>query len=205
MKYNLKVYWTIGATVEVEADSLEAAVEKVNGAPLPENGEYLEGSFEVDEERLAEDYPNETSSFDYGLKDLPLLHNKAFNALMRSGVDTVAELLKIGKDQLEAIIPKGYFPNLMTSVHEAGLFFPWENIVSATFVSVWDGGATRIETACKVNIDTREVFDIEKTDVSTNGLDILDYEEVLIDGKSYPVCRADSDDEEWKEGDFWYV
>ena len=205
MKYHLNVYWTMAATVEVEADSLDNAVKQAKVAFLPENGEYLEGSFEVDKERLAEDYPNEISSFDYGLEDLPLLHIKAFNALMRSGVDTVAKLLKISKEQLEAIIPKGYFPNLMTSVHEAGLFFPWENIVAATFVSVWDGGATRIESDCNVSMDTREVFAIGQADVSTMDLDILDHEEVLIDGKIYPVYRADSDDDEWEEGDFWYV
>jgi len=40
-------------TVEVEADSLAEAIHEADGAPLPENGEYIEGSFEVDVEGSA--------------------------------------------------------------------------------------------------------------------------------------------------------
>ena len=62
-------------------------------------------------------------------------------------------------------------------------------IKEATFESWWDGD-TCVSTACKVNMETREVFDIEMaTDVE--GLDTLDAECVVIDNNQYPVFRED--------------
>lgn len=50
-------------------------------------------------------------------------------------------------------------------------------IVSGTFTSIWDDSSTIVSTHCKINLDTKEVFDIEKypTDVDVN---ILDSEEI---------------------------
>lgn len=62
-------------------------------------------------------------------------------------------------------------------------------IKEATFESYWDGGVC-VSTSCKVNMDTKEVFDIE---IATNidGLDCLDAEMVVIDDVQYPVFRQD--------------
>lgn len=65
-------------------------------------------------------------------------------------------------------------------------------IKNATYTSVWDGGFA-VTTNCKVNMETKEVFDIETVDVD---VDILEYEYVTIDGKEYPVSN-DEDTEYW--------
>jgi len=46
--YKIPVFWQMIATVEVEAESLDEAMQIVDNNPLPENGEYVGGSFEVD-------------------------------------------------------------------------------------------------------------------------------------------------------------
>lgn len=58
--YKIGVVWQMYGSVEVEANSLEEAVCSYNdrryfdgGVSLPDNGEYLEGSFEVDVEGSA--------------------------------------------------------------------------------------------------------------------------------------------------------
>lgn len=66
-------------------------------------------------------------------------------------------------------------------------------IKDATFTSVWDGGV-KISTNCKVNIDTKEVFDIEISDVC--GVEDLDIEYVTIDGVDHPVS-SDGSTEYW--------
>lgn len=65
-------------------------------------------------------------------------------------------------------------------------------IKNATYTSVWDGGY-EVTTNCKVNMGTKEVFDIETVDVD---VDILEYEYATIDGKEYPVSN-DGDSEYW--------
>lgn len=78
-------------------------------------------------------------------------------------------------------------------------------IKNATFTSVWNGD-TEITTACKANMDTKEVFDIELAP----GLDYdytLDEEYITIDGQNYEVAFEDDYncyDEEEREGVFWY-
>ncbi len=65
-------------------------------------------------------------------------------------------------------------------------------IVDATFVSVWDDGAT-FATACKVNLDTGSVFDIGQVDVG----DVdggVESEYVLIKGERYDVLLDDDDE-----------
>ena len=52
MKFKVQVEWTMTATVEVEADCVDDAILEAGDAstPLPTNGEYLSGSFQVNEE-----------------------------------------------------------------------------------------------------------------------------------------------------------
>ena len=75
-------------------------------------------------------------------------------------------------------------------------------IINAEFVSEWDGGV-RALSSCKVNLDTKEVFDIEMCDnVDADSLEVLDREFIIIDGEEYQVfqaCDADKDNEYWYE------
>lgn len=49
-KFIIASSWTMYAETEVEAESLEDAIEIVEDMCLPDDGEYLSGSFEVDAE-----------------------------------------------------------------------------------------------------------------------------------------------------------
>ena len=71
-------------------------------------------------------------------------------------------------------------------------------IKNATFVSVWDDN-TVIETECKVNTETFEVFDIEMVDVSEEDFDFCVQEYIVIDGEDYMVDKKvfALDDEYW--------
>ena len=53
--YKIGLIWQMYGSVEVEANSLAEAIHIVHSTdvPLPENGEYIEGSFEVDVEGCA--------------------------------------------------------------------------------------------------------------------------------------------------------
>ena len=73
-------------------------------------------------------------------------------------------------------------------------------IKNATFTSVWDGGY-EITTNCKVNMETKEVFDIELAEVDES-LDILEKEYVVIDDVEYPVFQLSDITEE--DNEFWY-
>lgn len=70
-------------------------------------------------------------------------------------------------------------------------------IKNATFTSVWDGGYG-ITTNCKVNTETKEVFDVEVSRGTEDLVNELDYEYVTIDGSEYLV----SNDKE--ETEYWY-
>lgn len=62
MKYKIPVEWTLIADIEVEASSLEEAIDKAQTDPeigLPEDGEYLEGSWVVNTESVYALYPDE--------------------------------------------------------------------------------------------------------------------------------------------------
>jgi len=50
MKWKIPVYWTMMSYMEVEAPSLEDAINYVESPdiPLPEDGTYVEDSFAVD-------------------------------------------------------------------------------------------------------------------------------------------------------------
>lgn len=67
------------------------------------------------------------------------------------------------------------------------------------FVSVWDD-TTIIKTPCKVNLKTREVFDIEQSDPGDVGTLTAEY--ITVDGIDQMVTPR----EEWQEGNigFWY-
>ena len=51
-EYRIPVSWSVCATMTIEAESLEDALEAAQDAPLPTDSDYLEGSFKVDEELL---------------------------------------------------------------------------------------------------------------------------------------------------------
>ena len=80
-------------------------------------------------------------------------------------------------------------------------------IINGNFTSVWaDEG--EIETKCKVNTETHEVFDIERVNPANYGMkcEILEYEYVEFgDGKRlyrFPVCLKEdkeTDEDYWRE------
>lgn len=72
-------------------------------------------------------------------------------------------------------------------------------IKEAEFVSVWDGGFA-VATSCKVNMATKEVFDIEVSAVSTDGLDVLYEQYITINGEKFPVFDKETDDGYWYNG-----
>ena len=47
MIYYIPVFWTCTATLEVEADSLDEAIDVAEETPLPEDRQYLPDSFEI--------------------------------------------------------------------------------------------------------------------------------------------------------------
>ena len=46
--YKIPVSWTVTATMEIDAESLEDAILKAEDASLPTDPDYLDGSFDVD-------------------------------------------------------------------------------------------------------------------------------------------------------------
>jgi hypothetical protein len=48
------VSWEVYGSFEIEANSLEDAIEIAENSCLPLNGEYIEGSFLIDHEVIAE-------------------------------------------------------------------------------------------------------------------------------------------------------
>lgn len=68
-------------------------------------------------------------------------------------------------------------------------------IKEVKYISIWDGD--RIETFCKVNTDTKEVFDIEQSNYIPDG--ICEGEYVEIDEKEYEVIVYD----DAEDGDYW--
>ena len=74
------------------------------------------------------------------------------------------------------------------------LYGGFNMIKNGTFTSVWDGGY-EVTTKCKINMDTKEVFDIEKIGIDA---DVLEYEYITLDGNEYSVSRDNED------ADFWY-
>ena len=71
-------------------------------------------------------------------------------------------------------------------------------IKNAKFTSVWDGGY-EVTTDCKVDMETRKVFDVELIEVDES-LEHLDREYITIDGEEFDVFSVD----EVEYGNFWY-
>lgn len=72
-------------------------------------------------------------------------------------------------------------------------------IVEATFTSVWDG-EFHITTNCKVDLETKEVMDIEMSEISS--VEILDREYITLpNGRE---CNVFLCDERESEDEFWY-
>ena len=46
--YRIPVVWSCAGTISVDAESIEDAIEQAEESSLPNNGEYIYGSFEVD-------------------------------------------------------------------------------------------------------------------------------------------------------------
>mgnify|MGYP000668045618 CR=1 FL=1 len=46
-KYKIPISWEIGSELEIEANSIEEALEKAQNEELPSNGEYIDGSYEI--------------------------------------------------------------------------------------------------------------------------------------------------------------
>ena len=57
--YKIPVVWQMYGYVEVEADSMVEAVDKVQNGngdmPLPDTADYVEGSFEVDHDGIVDE------------------------------------------------------------------------------------------------------------------------------------------------------
>ena len=66
---------------------------------------------------------------------------------------------------------------------------------------MWDGGYA-ITTKCKVNIKTKEIFDIDSVDAGDD-FDCLDREFVMVGGEYYEAIRIDEDENEHL-GLYWY-
>jgi hypothetical protein len=56
--YQIPVTWLMNSVIDIEAHSLEEAIKLAYEQPLPP-GEYIDGSFEVDETLVSMWYPEE--------------------------------------------------------------------------------------------------------------------------------------------------
>lgn len=77
----------------------------------------------------------------------------------------------------------------------------YADVVSAEFTSVWDGGF-EVTTPCKVNLKTKEVFDIEESKGTADSVNELDEEYITINGQDYSVVKQEDLDE--NPDSFWY-
>lgn len=76
--------------------------------------------------------------------------------------------------------------------------------IPAEFTSVWDGSSVSVTSPCKVDIETKKVFDIEPAGEDVIDLcNTLDKEYITLNGIEYPVyCGGDGDVPEdgfWRE------
>ena len=61
--YRIPCSWEMYGYYEVDADTLEEAIQMAVDGALPE-GDYVDASFEVDKEICENDYPNESINWD---------------------------------------------------------------------------------------------------------------------------------------------
>lgn len=79
-------------------------------------------------------------------------------------------------------------------------------VKNGLFTSVWDGGF-EITTKCKVNTETKEIFDIEVSESTADAVNELDEEYVTINGIDYRAVTAEYANlypEEMDDETFWY-
>ena len=50
--YHIPCTWTVAGTMEIQANSLGEAIELANEAPLPTDNDYIEGSFEINDQMI---------------------------------------------------------------------------------------------------------------------------------------------------------
>ena len=63
--YEIAVYWEVGTTVFIRAESLDAALTFAEGTmPLPAGAEYVDGSFTAPEECASEVSPKKAELLD---------------------------------------------------------------------------------------------------------------------------------------------
>lgn len=74
-------------------------------------------------------------------------------------------------------------------------------IINSYFVSYWSNGI-RVETPCKINTFTKEVFDILMVDVPEVDDAFCLEEDVIINDEEVP-CYS-SDDMNVEPGDYWH-
>lgn len=64
-KFKIPVSWEMCGIIEIEADTLKEAIERAkeneDALPLPDDGEYIDASFVIDEE-LARVWPENTKN-----------------------------------------------------------------------------------------------------------------------------------------------
>lgn len=102
------------------------------------------------------------------------------------------------------IVPSEYWPGgEVPAGEDVSYYYHLEEdedtrIVDAIFVSVWDDGH-KIESNCKVNLDSQEIFDIEPVNVDDLDLQVLRCEQVVINGIIYPAAR-----DSIKNTGYWY-
>ena len=75
-------------------------------------------------------------------------------------------------------------------------------IKEAIFTSVWDGGCA-VSTNCKVDTDMHLIVEIE-TENEVEGLEHLDYEYIVLDGRTYPALNKTEWERNMDRFGFWY-
>lgn len=56
--FRIPVFWTVGADMEIQAETLKDAITKAYDMDIPKNGEYIDDSFNVDRD-LAEEFSDQ--------------------------------------------------------------------------------------------------------------------------------------------------
>lgn len=93
------------------------------------------------------------------------------------------------------------------SIHSIHIIEKTDNIIQGVpYTSVWDDGSRTITTTCSVNMDTKEVFEIEPVSDDIEDLDICDKEYIELNGEHYAVCEKSEYDglpDQLKDGLFY--
>lgn len=84
-------------------------------------------------------------------------------------------------------------------IETSNTIYTFQVVKQADFTSVWDGGVA-VTTNCKVNMATKEVFDIEVSEGAADMVDTLDKEYITIDGEEFSVSNEETDDGYWYKG-----